>query len=50
MYFFMYKGISITYNFYGRHEYTIQYMGDDYFFRTKQEAKNFINNKICVDK
>lgn len=34
--------MDITYNFYGRGEYTVQYMGDDIFFATEEEAKQFI--------
>lgn len=36
--------VDITHNFYGRGEYSVQYMGDDYIFATEAEAQNFINN------
>lgn len=39
----MYKGYWITFNFYGREEYTVQYCGDDIVFDTAEEAKEFIN-------
>ena len=38
-----YKGYYIEYNIYGQKEYTIQYNGDDVFFQTEQEAKDFID-------
>ena len=34
--------MDTAYNFYGRGEYTVQYMGDDIFFNTEEEAKQFI--------
>lgn len=34
--------MNIAYNFYGRGEYTVQYMGDDIFFDSEEEAKQFI--------
>lgn len=39
-----YKGYYIECNFYGHGEFTVQYCGDDVFFRTEKEAKNFIDN------
>lgn len=38
-----YKGYYIEYNIYGQKEYTVQYDGDDVFFKTEQEAKDFID-------
>ena len=38
-----YKGYTIVYNIYGNREYTVQYEGDDLYFRTKAEAKKFID-------
>lgn len=38
-----YKGYVICYNFYGEHEYTVQYCGDDVLFDTEPEAKEFID-------
>ena len=38
-----YKGYYIEYNIYGQKEYTVQYNGDDVFFQTEQEAKDFID-------
>ena len=38
-----YKGYYIEYNIYGQGEYTVQYDGDDVFFKTEQEAKDFID-------
>ena len=38
-----YKGYYIAYNFYGEHEYTVQYCGDDIEFATDSEAKEFID-------
>ena len=40
----MYKDFDITYNFYDRGEYTVQYEGDDLWFNTLAEAKEFIDN------
>ena len=39
----MYKGYWITFNFYGKGEYTVQYCGDDVVFDTEEEAKEFID-------
>lgn len=41
--FIRYKGYDIEYNFYGKGEYTVQYQGDDVWFKTEQEAKKFID-------
>lgn len=38
-----YKGYYIEFNIYGQEEYTVQYCGDDLFFRTEKEAKDFID-------
>ena len=38
-----YKGIAITYNFYGNGEYTVQYCGDDLVFLSLDEAKKAID-------
>lgn len=37
------KGYDISYNFYGIGEYTVFYGGDDIWFTTEQEAKDFID-------
>lgn len=37
-----YKGYWIEFNFYGHNEYTVQYCGDDVFFRSIEDAKAFI--------
>lgn len=39
--FFECCGLYIEYNFYGMNEYTVQYCGDDIFFKTKEEAIKF---------
>ena len=39
----MYKGYWITFNLYGRGEYTVQDCGDDVVFDTEEEAKQFID-------
>lgn len=41
--FIRYKGYDIEHNFYGKGEYTVQYQGDDVWFKTEQEAKKFID-------
>lgn len=38
-----YKGYEISYNFYGREEYTVFFEGDDVWFKTLDEAKAFID-------
>ena len=38
-----YKGLYIEFNFYGSNEYNVQYCGDDVWFETEAEAKNFID-------
>ena len=38
-----YKGYYIEHDFYGQDEYTVQYCGDDVIFKTKEEAKAFID-------
>lgn len=39
----MYKGYAIEYDFYGEGECTVQYAGDDIWFKTEAEAKKFID-------
>ncbi len=39
-----YKDYDITYNFYGRGEYTVHYCGDDLWFMTEKEAMEFIDS------
>lgn len=39
-----YKGFYIEYDIYGGNEYTVQYCGDDIFFTTEEEAKQFIDS------
>ena len=39
-----YKGYCIEFNFYGLGEYSVQYCGDDIIFKTKEEAKVFIDD------
>ena len=39
-----YKGYGIDYNVYGKGEYTVQYCGDDFWFKTEAEAKEFIDD------
>lgn len=34
--------MNVEYNFYNDGKYTVQYMGDDLFFDTEEEAKKFI--------
>lgn len=38
-----YKGYGIDYNFYGEHEYSVQYDGDDVMFETIEDARAFID-------
>ena len=38
-----YKGYYIEYNIYGQNEYSVQYCGDDFLFKTPEEAKAFID-------
>ena len=37
------KGYDISYNFYGAGEFTVFYDGDDLWFTTEQEARDFID-------
>lgn len=37
-----YKHYYIEENFYGHGEFTVQYCGDDVWFKTKKEAMEFI--------
>lgn len=39
-----YKGYYIETNLYGENEITVQYCGDDIYFPTIQEAKDFIDD------
>lgn len=41
---FKYRDFNITFNLYGQNEYTVQYCGDDFFFKTKKEAEKFIDS------
>ena len=41
-----YKGYYIEYNFYDKNEYTVQYCGDDIWFDTIQQAKEFIDSIV----
>lgn len=43
-----YRETDIIYNLYGRNEYTVQFMSDDYFFNTEKEAKKFIDDEVCA--
>ena len=43
----MYKGYDISYNFYGRGEYTVQYCGDDVLFHSEDDAKAFIDRIVA---
>lgn len=38
-----YKNYDIEYNVYGQKEYTVQYRGDDVWFKTEKEARDFID-------
>ncbi len=38
-----YKGYVIEYNLYGKGEFTVQFDGDDIWFTSIQEAKEFID-------
>ena len=38
-----YRGYYICFNFYGREEYTVQYCGDDFIFKTEEDARAFID-------
>lgn len=40
----LYKGYYIDFNLYDQNEYTVQYCGDDLWFDTEEEARNFINS------
>jgi hypothetical protein len=41
-----YKGFYIEYNIYGKGEYTVQVCGDDVWFTTEQDAKDFIDQEM----
>lgn len=43
-----YKGYNIEYNFYGKNEYTVQYQGDDIWFKSEKEAKDFIDEITSI--
>lgn len=38
-----YKGHVIEHNLYGKGEYSVQYCGDDCWFRTEESARAFID-------
>lgn len=40
-----YKGYSISHNFYGNGEYSVQFEGDDILFDTEEDAKAFIDRE-----
>lgn len=42
--FISYKGYEIAYNIYGTGEYTVQYCGDDVWFSSEKEAREFIDD------
>lgn len=42
--YFEYKGHYISFDLYGNNEYTVQYCGDDIYFRTEKDAKEFIDS------
>lgn len=39
-----YKGYGIDFNVYGINEYSVQYCGDDFMFKSIEEAKAFIDS------
>ncbi len=39
----LYKNIKIEFNVYGTGEYVVSINGEDYLFRTKEKAKEFID-------
>ena len=39
-----YKGYYIDFNIYKQKEYSVQYCGDDFLFKTEEEAKAFIDS------
>lgn len=43
-----YKGYGIDYNFYGEHEFSVQYCGDDIVFDSEDAAKTFIDEIITA--
>ena len=43
-YYYEYHGYCIEYNLYGENEFTVQYCGDDIFFKTEADAKAFIDS------
>lgn len=38
-----YRGYDITFNLYGKNEYTVEFCGDDVVFETEAQAKAFID-------
>jgi hypothetical protein len=44
-----YKGFFIEYNFYGKGEFTVQYLGDDFWFDSEKTAKDFIDRVIIEE-
>lgn len=39
-----YNGFYIEYNFYGQNEYSVQFCGDDFLFKTRDEAIKFCDD------
>ncbi len=39
-----YEGYAIDFNIYGQGEYSVQFGGDDFLFKTLSEAKGFIDS------
>lgn len=39
-----YRGYDIEYNVYGQKELSVQYCGDDFMFKTMEEARAFIRS------
>ena len=39
-----YKSMMIDFNFYGTNEFSVQFCGDDFIFKTEEEAKSFIDD------
>jgi len=43
---YVYKEFVVEYNIYGENEYTVQFDGDDFWFKTPEEANAFIDSVI----
>ena len=41
-----YKGYDIYFNVYGQNEYTVWFEGDDIYFRSLNEAMDFIDSVL----